>query len=83
MGRDQERDTEGSSQRRDLFLIDLPRSPRPLSHVIIGRIFDLHSLWKGCVISSAHSCVRLAAAAHMKYISFPQLVNSTHYDSQI
>lgn len=57
VGGHQEQDGDGRSQRRDLFLIDLPRSPRPLTHVIIGRIFDLHSLWKGCVISSARSCV--------------------------
>lgn len=57
VGGHQEQDEDGRSQRRDLFLIDLPRSPRPLTHVIIGRIFDLHSLWKGCVISSARSCV--------------------------
>lgn len=55
-GRDREQDKEGRSRRRDLFLIDLPRSPRPQSHVIIRRIFDLHSLWKGCVTSSTHSC---------------------------
>lgn len=54
-GRDRGEDKEGRSRRRDLFMIDLPRSPRPLSHVIIRRVFDLHSLWKRCV--SAHSCV--------------------------
>ena len=47
----------GRSRRKDLFLIDSPRSPRPLSHVIIGRVSDLRSLRRGCVISSARSCV--------------------------
>lgn len=47
----QEQDEEERSQRRDLFLIDLPRSPRPLTQVIIRRIFELHSVWKECVIS--------------------------------
>lgn len=41
----------GGGFGRELFLIDLLWSPRPPSHVIIGRIFDCLSLWKGCVTS--------------------------------
>lgn len=41
-----ERDEEGRSRRRDLFLIDLPRYPRPASHVIIRSVFDLEVMWR-------------------------------------
>lgn len=38
------RQGRGDMEKRDLFLIDLPCAPRPPSHVITQRIFDLNSL---------------------------------------
>lgn len=64
-GEEWERDGEGRGFGKEfiffIFLIDLPSSPRPPSHVIIGRIFDRLSLWKRRRRVSFHHFIHVSA----------------------